>query len=224
MVAQRVAQVGAAFLSQARIEHAGASDAHARATVAEVFGERRDEADASACLDAIPVACRPAAMVRGTFQRPSFVDRTFEFGERIELVQSFFIADIAHRHDFDVGEVATFFAAPSQQAIDFFGRDIHAFQRDAVDFHRKPCRERSVDSFRDDGKGAAARQVGEGGRVQRIERHIHTTNAACEEFFGELREMRAIGRQRQVSQMSCFFARGDQVAELVQQMHEIFAY
>ena len=87
---------------------------------------------------------------------PPLGDRAAQFGEGIELVQPFFVADISHGHDFDVGEVAAFFSAPGEQAIDFFWHDVHFIERDAVDFHGESCFERGIDSLGDGIEGAAA--------------------------------------------------------------------
>src|SRR6185369_5896160 len=66
--AQRRAQVGGVFLAEAHVERAGAGHAHAVAALAEIMGERRDEAEPPPGLLDREVARRAAGAIVGLFQ------------------------------------------------------------------------------------------------------------------------------------------------------------
>src|SRR5262249_58369977 len=61
--AQRRAQIRRVVLAEAHVERAGAGDAHAVARLAEVMGERRDEAEPSAGFPHGDVARRTARAI-----------------------------------------------------------------------------------------------------------------------------------------------------------------
>ena len=61
--AQRRAQVGGVFLAEAHIERAGAGQPHAVAALAEIMGQRRDEAEPAAGLRDLDIAGRAAGAV-----------------------------------------------------------------------------------------------------------------------------------------------------------------
>src|SRR6202521_6040642 len=67
--AQRRAQVGAVLLAETHEQRAGAGDAHAIAALAEVMGQRRDEAEEAAGLLDAHISCRPAGAVVAVAER-----------------------------------------------------------------------------------------------------------------------------------------------------------
>src|SRR3546814_641755 len=115
--AQRRAQVGGVLLAEAHVERAGAGEAHAVAAFTEVVGQRRDEAEAAAGLLHAHIARRAAGAVVDLLQRPLLGELGAQHGERPVLVDPL-LADLAHRHDLDEGEVVALVAAPGAQVID----------------------------------------------------------------------------------------------------------
>ena len=63
------AQVGGILLAQAHVERAGAGEPHAVAALAEIMGERRDEAEPAAGLLHPHIARRAAGLVGNVLQR-----------------------------------------------------------------------------------------------------------------------------------------------------------
>src|SRR5688572_33288415 len=67
--AERGAQIRRVLLAEAHVKRAGAGDAHAVAALAEIMGERRDEAYPAARLRHLDIARRTAGPVAGLRHR-----------------------------------------------------------------------------------------------------------------------------------------------------------
>ena len=120
--AQHRAQVGVVLLAEAHVELAGAGQPHPVAALAEIVGERRDEADPAAGLADADVAGRAAGALGGVGQRPAGVELGAEVAERPVLVEPVLVAEVAHRHHLDEGEVEAALAAPGDEVVDLVRR------------------------------------------------------------------------------------------------------
>src|SRR5690606_1677786 len=103
-VSHDLPQVGGILLPEAHVERAGAGHANAIARLAEIVRERRDEAEPAAGLPLVEVAGRAAGAVGGFLERPGLCQPRTHQRERQILVEPV-VADVAHRHDLDEGEV-----------------------------------------------------------------------------------------------------------------------
>ena len=121
---------------EAHIERAGAGEPHAVAALAEIMGERRDEAEPPAGLAHGEIARRAAGAVVGLVERPAPLQPRPHQRQRQILVEPRLAADLAHRHDLDEDEVEALLAAPGDEMVELVVVD--AFERDGVDLDREP--------------------------------------------------------------------------------------
>src|SRR5690242_4916914 len=106
-------QVRGVMLAQTHKESAGAGEAHAVAALAEIVREWRDHAEPTTRLAHPVVARGPAGAVVGFLQRPAFVELGAYHRERQVLLEPRALAELAHRHHLDEGEVVPFLATPA---------------------------------------------------------------------------------------------------------------
>ncbi len=95
--------------------------------------------------------------------------------QRVILIQTILIADIAHRHHFDKRDVHPARMGPVDHLHDLIV--IHAFQRNGVDLDRQPGFLRRIDAVHDLRKAAPAGNVGEFLFIQRVQRDVHPLDA-----------------------------------------------
>src|SRR5215472_1836932 len=75
---------------------------------------------------------------------------------------------------------------------------VHALERDCVEFDLEAHPLRRLDAGHDLGEVAPTRDGPEAVRLQRVERNIDAPDAQALELLGELRELAAVGGERQL--------------------------
>ncbi len=197
-LAQHLAQIGVVVLSEAHVKLPSAGQPHAVARFAEIVAERRDEPDALASLLDARITRRATRALIRFRQRPTLGEIAAHIVKRIELVQPVFLAEIAHWHDLDEGEVQPPVAAPLQQFVDLV--IVCAAQRHHVDLDPKTCRLRRFDAFQHLIEPAPARDRLKFGLVQRIQRYVDPFDPDICQRLRHFLELRAIGRHGQLVQ------------------------
>ena len=112
------------------------------------------------------------------------------------LVEPVLVAEIAHRHDLDEGEIEAALAAPRDEGVQFVVVD--ALQRHGVDLDLEPGLGGGVDAVHHLGEPAPAGDPPELRLVEGVERDVDALHAAVGELAGEAAELAAVGGQRQL--------------------------
>ena len=185
------AEVGVVVLAEAHVELAGAGQAHAVAAFAEVVGQGRDEADAAAGLGDAGVAGGAAGALGGVGQGPAGVELGAEVAEGPVLVEAVLVAEVAHRHHLDEGEVEAAVAAPGDEAVELVLVD--ALERHGVDLDAEPGVHRGVEAVEDLGEATEAGDGAELALVEGVEGDVDPADAAVGELVGEAGELAAVG-------------------------------
>ena len=110
----------------------------------KLWRERRDEADPPAGLGDPHVARRPAGALGRVGEGPARLQIAPQVLQRPVLVEPVLVAEVAHRHDLDEGEVEAALAAPLHQPVQFVLVD--ALERHGVDLDLQARLDRGVDA------------------------------------------------------------------------------
>ena len=195
---QRRAQIGAVFLTQAHVQFARAGHADPVAAFAEIMGHRRDEADLLPGFGQLDITGGAAGAFGQIQQGETFGQLGAQVRQRPILVQPILVAQIAHGHHFDEGQVVAFRAAPFHQPEQF--DIVEALQGDGVDLDlqaRVLCRPDAVQNLL---QASPPGDLGEFFVVQRVQRHVHPAHAAFVQFGRVAGQLAAIGGQGQFVQ------------------------
>jgi hypothetical protein len=191
IVAQGRAQVGHVFLSEAHVKLAGAGQAHAVAAFAEIMGERRDETDLLPGFFQTHIARRAAGALGQVGEGEGFGQMRAQVRQLPVLAQPVLVADIAHRHDLDEGQIHVARFAPLDQREQLVL--VEALEGDGVDLDPQPGLLRGVDALDHLRQAAPAGDVGKFLLVERVERDVHPAHACGVEIVCETLKLAAIG-------------------------------
>jgi len=117
-LAQRRAQIRRILLAEAHVERTGTGHPDAVAALAEIMGQRSDEAEPSTGLAHRDIARRSAGAIVALVERPPPLQPGAYQRQRQILIEPVFTADIAHRHNLDHHEVETLLAGPGHKIVE----------------------------------------------------------------------------------------------------------
>ena len=179
------------------------------------MGERRDEAEPAAGLRDPAVARRPARAVVDLFESPALGQLGPHHGERQILVEPGFLADLAHGHDLDEGQVEALVAAPADQAVELVVVD--ALEGDSVDLDRQPRPLGRFQALHDPVQLAPAGDRGELVRIERVERDVDPPHPQVGQLPGVAGQLAAVGGQGQLVERPAL----EVAREVADQAHDV---
>ena len=209
--AQGRAQIGHILLAEAHIQLARAGQPHPVAAFAEIMRERRDEADLLPCLFQPHIAGRPARALGQIGEPESFTQPRAQILERPILIKPILIAQIAHRHDLDKGQVHAPVRAPALKGEQLIL--VESLQRHGINLDLQPRLLRGLDPGQDLRQAPPARDIGEFLVIERVERDIDPPHPCCKQVVSKARQLAAIGGQRQFLQRATFQMPGHSAEE-----------
>ena len=157
--------------------------------------ERRDEAKASAGLPYPYIACGTAAAIVRLLERPALGEIRLHDAER-QIMRRAVGIDLTHRHGLDEREIAAMRAGKTNEIVEFVIVD--TAQRHRVDLDREARRDCRVDAGKHPIEPPKARDGGEFGGVEGIERDVHPTHAGGMKRRGVAGELTGVGGQREL--------------------------
>src|SRR5205085_3841475 len=137
----------------------------------------------------------PAGAIVDLLQRELLGKSRPHYRQREILIKPAF-ADIAERHHLDDGEIHVAPMRPTHE----LGKLVlvNALERDRVDLDAYAGRLRGVDAGDHLVEVAPTRDGAELVRIERVERDIDPFDAECGQLCGIFRQLRTVGRQRQL--------------------------
>ena len=175
------------------------------------MGQRRDKADLLAGLFQPDIPGRAARILSQIGDGVMFLVGAAHILERPILAQAVLVAQVAHGHHLDPGQINPAIRTPCGHRRQFCL--VEAFQRDGVDLDPQPGILRRVDPAQHLRQTSPTGDVGEFLIVQRIKRDIHTAHARSIKIGGIAFQLAAIGGQRQLFQRAGVQMAGHAVEE-----------
>src|SRR5258708_472600 len=166
------------------------------AALAEIMGQRRDEAEPPPGLPHGDIPRRASSAVIALVERPAPLQSGTHQRQRQILVEPVLAADVTHRHDLDEHEVKALFAGPCDEVVELLLVD--AAQRYGVDLTREPRGFRRREPFEAYFETPTAGDFGEFRRVEGVDRDVAPAHAALAQFIGVAGELTAVRRQGQL--------------------------
>ena len=166
------------------------------------MSQRGDESDSLIGFSKFHVAGRTAGALQHVDDRELLFQLCSDFGQRPVLTEAVFVADITHRHDLNERQLHSARPAEIQERVDLVL--IEALQGDGVYFHLKTRFQRGLDSVEHLRQPAPSGDHREFFRVERVQGHIDSIDAARSEAAGEFAELRTIRRECQLVEQSAF--------------------
>ena len=162
--------------------------------------ERRDKADFLPRFFEPHIARRATGTFRQIGQRVFLAQLVAQFAELPVLAQTIFVADIAHWHHLDKGEVHVAVCAPFGDGKELVF--VEAFERHRVDLDAKPGGLGGIDPFDHLWQAAPAGDVGEFLFIERVKGHVYAAHASPKKITRKARELRTVGGQREFLERS----------------------
>lgn len=206
---KKVAQLDFLVMAQAAEDGARRGDPDPVATLAEILGERRDEAEADAESVDLIVARGPARACDGRNQAELLVQARAYLAER-QVMRGAVLLDFPHWHGLDQGKIVPLACAPAQHRRDLMV--VQPLQRDHVDLDLQARFGGGADSAEHLIEIAQPGDVPEEAGIATVEAHVHAPDARIEQHSRMTRELRAVGRQGQIVETAT-----DATAELLNQ-------